>query len=232
MEDSKNYCTRFRKLTIDSEKTLRLTELCKRHGTKMSTVFHLIVAQTIRNKLKSHSEAETSILFNISVSLRQFVTDTAYESIEDDQLSYCVGSMSTFVDIDFDDSKQDSTFSSQFWEASKYENERLHSQIKNENLKFFRPDAKKDFNFHFVVTNVGRLRSSITENSTLKVKRNFTCTFLGNENAIRDRLVVNLISCVENQLNWVISFNSRFIQEADIDDLVANYFEILNKILA
>ncbi len=135
--------------------------------------------------------------------------------------------MSCFESLD--DKKDE--FSAHFWQVSETENDKFHNQIRNENQKFFRLDRtleENELNSHFIVTNVGRLKSSIKSESSIRVTRSFTCVFLGSKEALS---VVNLISCVEDQINWVVSFNSQHIDESIIEELVQNYFEILNMVI-
>jgi hypothetical protein len=236
LEESKNYGSRFRKIILSREKTTRLNDLCRANGAKMSTVFHLIVTLAIKALFKKHGEKEKNIIFNISISLRQFAADLVDESLKDDSLVYCVGALSSYIDADFESVAGGQEFASRFWEVSKFENDRFHSQIKNENQKFFRlchSLEENEFNFHFIVTNVGRLKPSLTgeSDSLFKVTKNFTCDFLGSAETFTDRLVVNLISSLDDQVNWVVSFNAQFLEESMVDELVASYLEIIDQIL-
>jgi hypothetical protein len=239
LEESKLYGSRFRKIVLSRDQTSRLHELCRATGTKMSTFFHLLVTLALKTLCRNHGEKENNFILNISISLRQFEADLPDLTLKNDQLCYCVGALNILIDVaDFDNLSDNEAFSSRFWEVCKLENDRFHNQIRNENQKFFRlchELGENELNFHNIVTNVGRLKSSVNsdDTSSLRVTRNFTCDLLGSKimKTFTDRLAVNLISCVEDQINWVVSFNSHFMEECLIDELVGYYFEILNKIL-
>jgi hypothetical protein len=234
VEDSKNYKTRFRKVTMSKAKTKRLTDLCKLYELKMSTVFHLMVTQAFKILYKRYNEKERYALFNSSVSLRQFKNDLFGDFIENDRFGYCVGAITSFIDEDLTDIEDDKEWFDRFWQISKRESDKYHDQIKNQNLKFYKVRyslEEEEINFHFVVTNAGRLKTSLNEDSLVRVTQSFTCDFVGNQEPITDRLVINLVSTVNDQVNWVVSFNSQIVQESTIQEILQIYDNLWEKIL-
>ena len=93
------------------------------------------------------------------------------------------------------------------------------------------PSKKKEndeFFYHFGNSNLGVLRSELTESKLIRVKQAFATGRYSKENFLC--WFTNLLATIDNQLCWTISYNSYMIKEDVINQIIDNLTKIIKSV--
>ena len=223
INDSKSFFTNFRKFLIDKETCKKISEKCRQNGTKMSSFFHTLVCFALKELYQKRGETLVNLIYYMPINLRKFL------GLGNEKFGYCVGEIKTLFTLEA------GIGLSYFWSICRDENNKLKEKLEDKREKFYKSAPVNSNNgelmFTFIFSNIGRVDSSLNGCSAMiKVARNFIGGNLPNS-LVHDKCFINYATTIDNQISWLVSFNSHFIDENIVEELIKIYFELLKIVL-
>lgn len=224
--------SKFRTLTISKPDMGKLLAKCRENGCKMTSCLNLVNALAIRmihEKLENFAQQNIPIQYVINVSLREMPEYKSYiEYGTYDKIGCYIGlALSSFEDTL---SIKNPGWAADFWNAAKEESADFHKRLERGDFihPVTLPPKRKEhdeFFYHFGNSNLGVMENSITEKKLIKIRKAFATGKYSRDNFLC--WYSNLISTVDGEMCWTISYNTYFIKQELIDMLIENCAKIL-----
>ncbi len=179
----------------------------------------------------TEEEKNSKINFTVNVSLRDTEEFNALTPLKDEVLGCYVGLY--FNSFKGNYTLNDNIWQKELWENAKDESEKFHKRLKSGQfvapIILVAPRKKDEFFYHFANSNIGNVRSSLTENKLIVVKQSFTTARYSKENNFC--WFTNLIATINDQLCWTISFNSFYVKQEFITVFIGNLSKIIKELI-
>ena len=207
--------SKFRTLTVSKADMSKLLAKCKENGVKMTSCLNIINSLAIRmiyEKFDQFTLPNTNIQYVINVSLRESPEYQSYASYGNyDSIGCYIGLALSSLKENL--SIKNPNWMSDFWKLCKVDNDDFHHRLE-----------RGDF-IHFGNSNLGVMQSSITDQKLIKIRKAFATGKYSRDNFLC--WYSNLISTVDGELCWTVSYNTYFIRQELIDALVENVAKIV-----
>jgi hypothetical protein len=238
---SKNNTSKFRTLTINRANFAKLLKRCKEKDVKLTSFFNVVMCLAIRMIYEKYDGTNKyeNIVYTTNISLRQYdeykqIPNGLNKTIHgfDDIGCYIGLALETFNEMV--SSTQDYDWIEKFWKISKSRSDDLHAKLKKSNYVFpiqlpMKKREPNEFLYHFGNSNLGLLKTSLTDRKYIKVKQVFASGRVTKDNFLC--WFTNLIASVDDRLCWTVSFNSSIIKQEFIDEYVSCLTKIINKLI-
>ncbi len=165
------------------------------------------------------------------MSLRETDEFNALASQKDQVLGCYVGLYFNSFKGDF--TLNNNIWQSELWHNAKNESQQFHKRLNSGQfvapIILVTPRKKDEFFYHFANSNIGVVKSSLTESKMIIVKQSFTTARYSKENNFC--WLTNLLATINDQLCWTISFNSFYIKQEFITAFIGNLSKIIRELI-
>ena len=226
-------CSKFRTLLIKKPDFEKILKKCKENNTKLTSFLNMVLIAAFRLvNLKYDKTCLTSyesIHYTTNISLREFDEFKKCCNNGNETIGCYIGLMtgSFYNSFNFKDS---SKWKPDVWKYAKEESKKFHDRLRNKEFvhTLSLPYGNKEANnylYHFGMSNLGVLESSLTKNKLIQIKQTFASTKYSRESFLC--WFTNLIGTIDNELCWTISFNSHVMKQ----EIITTFIEYITKII-